>query len=95
MSNVIKVLDTTVVERTINGKNGQQVLRSQRAALDLGGGYSLPFRVELGTGPVHPVGDYTIDPQCFALNQYGDLTLGRVKIVPLAAPRVAAPAARG
>ncbi len=94
MSLVVKVLDATVVERTINGKNGPQVLRSQRAALDLGGGYSLPFRVELGTGPVHQVGDYSIDPQCFALNQYGDLTLGRVKIIPLVAPRATAAAAR-
>jgi hypothetical protein len=94
MSNLVKVLDTNVVERTINGKNGQQVLRSQRAALDLGSGYSLPFRVELGTGAVHPVGDYHIDPQCFALNQYGDLTLGRVKLIPAAArPLTSAPKA--
>jgi len=91
MSLVIHVLDTQVHEREINGKNGKQILRSQRAALDQGGGYSLPFRVELGTGPVHPVGAYTIDPQCFSLNQYGDLSMGRVKLISL--PR-SAPASK-
>jgi hypothetical protein len=81
----VNVKDNVVQERTINGKNGQQILRSQRAELDQGGGYGLPFRIELGTGPVHPVGRYSIDPMCFQLNQYGDLNLGRVKIVPVAA----------
>lgn len=80
----IQVKDLIVSERTINGKNGQMVLRSQRAALDQGGGYQQPFRVELGTGPVYPVGNYDIDPQCFQLNRYGDLELGRVKLIALA-----------
>lgn len=81
----VNVKDTVVVERSINGRNGPQILRSQRAALDQGGGYELPFRVELGTGPVYPVGAYTIDPACFSLNQYGDLTMGRPKLIPLPA----------
>lgn len=86
----VNVKDTVVIEREINGKNGKQILRSQRAALDQGGGYELPFRVELGTGPVYPVGAYAIDPLCFSLNQYGDLTMGRPKLIPL--PRPAAKA---
>lgn len=79
----VVVKDTVVIERSINTRNGPQILRSQRAALDQGGGYELPFRVELGTGPVHSVGAYSIDPACFSLNQYGDLVMGRVKLVPL------------
>lgn len=80
----VNVKDSLVIERTINGKNGPQILRDQRAALDLGGGYELPFRVGLGTGPVHPVGVYDLDPACFSLNAYGDLTMGRVRLVPVA-----------
>jgi hypothetical protein len=82
----VNVRDLVVVERTIQGKSGPVVLRSQRAELDQGGGYALPFRVELGTGPVHAVGAYQLDPQCFSLNQFGDLSMGRVRIVPAVAP---------
>jgi hypothetical protein len=78
----INVKDTQVHERSFQ-KNGQtQIMRSQRAALDTGGGYELPFRVGLGTGPVYPVGAYDLDPESFQLNPYGDLILGRVKLVP-------------
>lgn len=77
----VKVKDEVVTERIINGKKGQMVLRSQRAALDQGGGYEQPFRVELGTGPVYPVGSYDISPESFQLNPYGDLQLGRVKLI--------------
>lgn len=83
----INVKDSLVHERTFNGKDGKpQIIREQRAALDLGGGYELPFRVGLGTGPVHPVGAYDLDPECFSLGKYGDLELSRfVKLKPLAA----------
>lgn len=74
----INVKDTLVHERTYNGKDGKpQIIREQRAALEIGGGYELPFRVGLGSGPVHPVGAYDIDPECFGLGKYGDLELSR------------------
>ena len=59
------------------GQNAGKVIRSQRAELDLGDGYGLPFRVGLGSRPAYPAGEYDIDPRSFALSQYGDLTLGR------------------
>ena len=74
----INVKDTQVHERTFNGKDGKpQIIREQRAALDLGGGYELPFRVGLGSGPVYPVGAYDIDAESFSLGRYGDLELSR------------------
>jgi Helix-destabilising protein len=74
----INVKDQQVHERTFPGKDGkQQIIREQRAALDLGGGYELPFRVGLGTGPVYPVGAYDINPDSFGLGKYGDLELSR------------------
>jgi Helix-destabilising protein len=74
----IIVKDTVVHERSFNGKdNKQQIIREQRAAIDIGSGYELPFRVGLGTGPVYPVGAYDINPDSFALGKYGDLELSR------------------
>ncbi|WP_266182149.1 single-stranded DNA-binding protein [Dyella humicola] len=85
----IHVKDTKVHERTFTGKDGKpQIIREQRAAVDTGDGYELPFRVGLGpVGAVHPVGTYDIAPECFSLGKYGDLELSRyVKLVPIAAP---------
>lgn len=79
----INVKDTIVHERTFDYQGKNKIIREQRAALDLGGGYELPFRVGLGTGPVNPVGAYDIDPDCFSLGKYGDLELGRfLKLTP-------------
>jgi hypothetical protein len=85
----INVKDTIVHERTFNGKDGKpQIIREQRAALDLGDGYELPFRVGLGTGPVYPVGAYDVSTECFMLGRYGDLELSRfLKLKPLAEAR--------
>ena len=52
--------------------------------------HPLPFRVGLGSRPPYPPGEYDIDPQSFALSQYGDLILKRyVDLVPLSAKPVA------
>jgi hypothetical protein len=82
---IIRVKRPEVQEETINsGKNAGKVMRSQMAELDLGNGYGLPFRVGLGSRPAYAPGEYDIDPKCFALSQYGDLTLNRyVDLVPL------------
>lgn len=88
----INVKDTNIHERSFNGKDGKpQIIREQRAALEIGGGYELPFRVGLGSGPVNPVGTYDIDPECFTLGKYGDLELSRyIRLVrvPVSEPRV-------
>lgn len=81
---IVKILSAAVEERTINGKNGPAVMRSQTAGLDLGNGHALPFRVGLGQRPPYPAGEYDIDPRSFGLSQYGDLTLNRyVDLLPL------------
>lgn len=87
----IVVKDTHVHERNINGQNGPRIIREQRAALDQGDGYELPFRIGLGTGPVYPVGSYDLDPECFSLGRYGDLELSRyIKLRPVAEQRAKA-----
>jgi hypothetical protein len=54
----------------------------QRVGLDTGDGYRAPFRVSIEAGQPYPVGEYTIDPASFVVNQYGDLGLGRVRLLP-------------
>jgi hypothetical protein len=74
----INVKDSKVHERTFNGKDGRpQIIREQRASLELDDGYELPFRVGLGNNAPYSVGAYDISPECFTLGRYGDLELSR------------------
>ncbi|WP_423163828.1 single-stranded DNA-binding protein [Stenotrophomonas maltophilia] len=83
---------SAAVEERHNTKTNN-INRSQTAGLDLGNGFELPFRVGLGQRPPYPAGEYDIDPQSFALSEYGDLVLKRyVDLVPLQAKAAAAPA---
>ncbi|MCU1132423.1 G5P family DNA-binding protein [Stenotrophomonas muris] len=80
---------SAAVEERHNTKTNT-INRSQTAGLDLGNGFELPFRVGLGQRPPYPAGEYDIDPQSFALSQYGDLVLKRyVDLVPLQAKAAA------
>lgn len=82
----ILVKNAQVNERNLPGKNGNgpSIIRSQMAALDLGNGYELPFRVGLGQRPAYPAGVYDIDPASFQLSDFGDLRLGRyVDLIPI------------
>lgn len=80
----IIVKNAEVEERAINGKNGRQIIRSQTAALELGKGYALPFRVGLGQNSPYPPGEYDIDPRSFKLSPFGDLELSRyLDLVPI------------
>ncbi|WP_285303735.1 single-stranded DNA-binding protein [Stenotrophomonas maltophilia group sp. Smal13] len=84
-------MKSAAVEERHNTKTNT-INRSQTAGLDLGNGFELPFRVGLGQRPPYPAGEYDIDPQSFALSEYGDLVLKRyVDLVPLQAKAAAAP----
>lgn len=83
---------TAQVMEEVNTKTGS-IIRSQMVGLDLGNGYELPFRVGLGNRPAYKPGDYDIDPNSFALGQYGDLTLKRYVDLVEAGPHKAAPVA--
>ncbi|MBA0364668.1 single-stranded DNA-binding protein [Stenotrophomonas maltophilia] len=88
---VCRVKSAAVEERHNTKTN--TINRSQTAGLDLGNGFELPFRVGLGQRPPYPAGEYDIDPQSFALSEYGDLVLKRyVDLVPLQAKAAAVPA---
>lgn len=81
----ICIVKSGAVDERHNPKSNT-IMRSQMAGLDLGNGFHLPFRVGLGQRPAYPAGEYDIDPKSFALNNFGDLILGRyVDLVPLVA----------
>lgn len=82
---------TNRVNEELNGKTGQ-VMRSQTFALDLGDGYSLPFKIGLGNKPAQEPGEFDIDPKSFALDQYGNLTLKKYVDLIRVDPHRAAPA---
>ena len=80
---ILRIKDDRVIERQINGKNGPQILREQRACVLLGGGYETTTNVGLGTGPVYQVGDYLVHPDAYGQDSYGGLSLKRLKLWPL------------
>lgn len=77
---VIEIRSANITQRTL--KDGR-VFATQQAGLVNGSDFPLPFRVGVNIGEPYPVGKYTLDPACFVLSEYGDLTLGRVKLLPL------------
>ncbi|MFK3847846.1 MULTISPECIES: single-stranded DNA-binding protein [Bacteria] len=82
---------SAAVDEQRNEKKGT-IMRSQMAGLDLGNGFELPFRIGIGQRAPYQAGEYDIDPKCFALSEYGDLTLKRyVDLIPLQAKPVAPP----
>lgn len=81
---IVRIKDDRIVERQINGKNGPQIIREQRAVVLLGGGYETTFNVGLGTGPVYQVGDYLFHPDSYGHDNWGQPALKRPKLWPLA-----------
>ncbi|MFC5578049.1 single-stranded DNA-binding protein [Lysobacter niabensis] len=86
---VVTVKSAQVEEKLIPSSG--KIMRSQTVGLELGNGFSLPFRVGLGQRPAYQPGEYDIDPKSFGLSAYGDLTLGKyVDLVPVGAAKPAA-----
>lgn len=84
----IHVKSAKVIERNIppTPKRPQGLLiREQQAAFTAPGqDFPQPFLVSLGQdGQPYAAGQYTIDPSCFAVNQYGGLELRRVRLIAL------------
>lgn len=81
---IIKEAD--VLTSRINGKSGVFESTSQTAWLDLPSGERRKIRVRLAKdAKPYAVGEYLVGDASFVVNEYGDLGLGNLALVPVAA----------
>lgn len=80
---IVRVKDNVLIERSVNTKTGPQIFREQRAAVVMGGAYETVFNLKLGTDPLYSTGDYLIHPDSYGTDDYGNLVLRRLKLIPL------------
>jgi hypothetical protein len=91
----INANDCQLIRRQVNGDKGPREMLEQRAYLHTDGAYPIPFKVSLrNPSEAYASGFYTISPESFKVNQYGNLELSRFdfKLLPLIekpAPRAA------
>lgn len=96
----IQIVDTSVSARTIKSvKTGQLMeFREQAGIAVFSAHHMVPVRVPLGREDAAlAAGRYALDGASFVVSKYGDLALGRIKLVALAsgsAPESSAATAR-
>jgi hypothetical protein len=80
----IEVKSTNVQEKRGTSREGKQFhIREQSAYLDAGKAYPVEIKVPLDeSAPPYPPGNYLVDPQCLYVDRYGQLALGRLKLMP-------------
>lgn len=87
--NRIVIRSSAVHTRTLPARNGKAefTLRYQRAAIESGEDFPMPFNLQLGRDrPPYPEGEYMVDASSFGANEYGDLGLKRdVVLTPIPA----------
>lgn len=77
---VVEVKSTTLTrERDYKGT----VYGEQTAAIHNGGDFPLPIKLNVRKGFEYPPGRYVIDPRSFTTDEYGNLKLSRVQLLPL------------
>ncbi|MDC6413599.1 single-stranded DNA-binding protein [Xylella fastidiosa] len=80
---IVRVKDNILIERSVNTKTGPQIFREQRACVVMGGAYETVFNLKLGTASVYSPGDYLIHPDSYGTDDYANLLLKRLKLIPL------------
>lgn len=81
----IVVKSTEVQSRSGNAKRSGKpyTMRTQHAWVDLGKAFPQEVRITLGDEQApFPVGEYTLSPQCFLLNQWGELGVSLQHMTP-------------
>jgi hypothetical protein len=67
----------TVIPKVVNDKT----YFNQKAYADFGGPYPVEFLLSIdGPAQAYPIGDYTLDPSSYRVNQYGSLEINRFEI---------------
>lgn len=55
----------------------------QQAAIYNGGDYPTPFKVNVEVGHEYEPGEYTIDPRSFTVDEFGNLKVKGLRLLPL------------
>lgn len=55
----------------------------QEAALDAGGDFALPFKLNRQEGEAYAPGQYTLAPESFTTDEHGNLKIKRPSLIPL------------
>jgi len=87
----IVIKDASVLTQTINGKSGAFQSSSQTAWIELPSGERRKLRVRLGKdAKPYGAGTYNIGDASFTVSEYGDLGIGNLELLPVAAARALA-----
>jgi len=62
----------------------------QSAAIYNGGDFPKPFKVNVEAGHEYEPGDYTIDPRSFVVDEFGNLKVKGLRLLPLGGSSAAA-----
>jgi Helix-destabilising protein len=87
----IEIKSTEVHDKRGTSRQGKPFhIREQFGYLELGKPYPVEIRISLEeAAPPYPPGRYVIDPSCLYVDRYGQLALGRLRLVPVQELRAA------
>lgn len=83
--NRIVIKNATSTPRVIKRKDGTQVIfNEQKAAIEKGEDFPIPFVISLGDGqPPFAAGEYILDPACLEVGDFGSLRVARrIQLIP-------------
>lgn len=72
-------------------RNGKPYnIREQFGYLDMGKPFPVEVKIPLEQdAPAYPAGQYVVDPGCIYIDRYGQIALGRIKLIPVPADKAA------
>jgi len=79
----VEIKSEEVLQKSGTSKQGKPYrIREQHAYIDLGKAYPVEIRVPLDeTSPPYTIGHYHVCPTCLYVDRYGQLALGRLKLI--------------
>lgn len=86
MNVAIEVKSSDIAQKTVRGKDGKDyVIREQEGWVDLGKAYPQQIRISLEQGKeAYAPGRYALAPESLYVDRFGQLKLGRPRLVPSA-----------
>ena len=85
----IEIRSTDLQEKRGTSRVGKPYhIREQSGYIDLGKPYPTEIKISLDqVSAAYPLGTYMLDPGCLYVDHFGRLTMGRLKLLPVANKR--------